>query len=175
MFFLFFYLNLGDLSGTVLGYVPGLYAGCYIVDTFLQSTLELLFDQNNINHLLQLIFKTGSITNKIYPALNTTKLQNFTVTTSGNDLVARLFVDVWIKTYSHESYFLSCHPTQCSYSFLGKHSFIVTVTLVLGLIGGLNSILRLTIPLFIHIIFFIQEKYINCKRNPSSVENRKLS
>jgi hypothetical protein len=170
------YMNLGESAGPILTFIPGLYVGCYVSDGLFHSTLEILFDQNEIDRLLRLLLNvidTAMI--ERFPALNSTSLQTFAVKTTVNDLATRLFVDVWTKKISHEKYFLSCQPVECRYLFRGKRNFIVTITIVLGIIGGLNTILRLLAPFIIQTVFWIKGKFVHFNADPSTVENSKLN
>jgi hypothetical protein len=162
-------VNLGTSSGTVLGFVPGLYIGCYILDGMLASSIEFLFDQNQINRILQLLFNTNTF-DGLYPALDRTSLQRFTVNTSCSEFNSQLFVEAWTNTTSHENYFISCQPVECQYSFVSKNGLLVIITLVLGIIGGLNAILRLLTPWILYIIFWIKEKFIQTNVDSNAVE-----
>jgi hypothetical protein len=170
------YLNSGNPVGPNLTFIPGLYVGCYISDGLLRSTLEILFDQDEIDRLLRLLLNvTDTAMIERFPALNSTSLQTFAVKTTVNDLAARLFVDVWTKIISHEKYFLSCQPVECRYLFRGKRNFIVIITIVFGIIGGLNTILQLLAPFIIQIVFWIKGKYVHSNTDPPTVENSKLN
>jgi hypothetical protein len=104
-----------------LGLVPGVYIGCYIVDGLLQSTLQLLFDGNEMQRFILMLYNITTIqTNTIFTVLDGTVLQQFTMKSSVNDLVARLMVDAWTNTTSFEKYFSQCQPLSCHYSFVGR-------------------------------------------------------
>jgi hypothetical protein len=163
------YLNLGTSSGTILEFIPGLYIGCYNIDGMLQSSLEFLFDQNKIDRVLQLLLGTNLL-NGLYPALDRTTLQRFTVNTTGSELISHLFVETWTNSTSHEHYFLSCQPVVCQYSIESKNSLIVIITIVLGIIGGFNIILRLLAPSIIYIIFWIKDKFSHSNGNSDAVD-----
>jgi hypothetical protein len=168
------YFNLGTVTGPLLRFIPGINIGCYIIDGVFESTLELLFDQNEIDLLLRLLFPNQNQTDGMYPALNSTLLQRFAVKTPVKELAGRLFVDNWKKVIFHEKYFLSCKPKECHYSVVKKRGIIVTITIVVGIIGGLNSVLRFIVPLFIEILFWIKGKFVNSTESSSSVDNGKF-
>jgi hypothetical protein len=136
----------------------------------LHSSLEFLFDQNQINRVLQLLFQKNSF-DGVYPALRQTALQIFTVNTSCNELASHLFVEAWTNTTSHENYFTYCQPVECQYSFVSKNGVLVIITLVLGIIGGLNTILRILTPWIVFIIFWIKEKFLQTNVDSNVVEN----
>jgi hypothetical protein len=163
-------MKLGTSSGTILQIIPGLYVGCYNIDGMFQSTLEFLFDQNEIDLALQLLFNT-TILNGMYPALDQTALQRFTVNTSCSELTSYLFVEAWPNITSHENYFISCQPVECQYSFVSKNGLIVTITFVLGIIGGLNTILRILTPCIISVILWVKEIFIRSNVDSNTTEN----
>ena len=69
------------------------------------------------------------------------------------DLVSSLFVQDWVTTINYSSYVEQCSPYMCSYTYTQKANSIYTITLILGLYGGLTIILRwiclLIAPLFV--------------------------
>lgn len=153
--------------------VPGIFVGCYNLDAILYSSLELFFNQTEINDMLQSLSNSNDF-DGIYPSFNRTVLNRFLINTTGYELAARLFVDLWTNKTSHEKYFQFCQPTQCQYSFVSTNRFITIIAFILGMIGGLYSILHLSIPWIIHIVFLFKDKLK--KRNDISTvtENGKF-
>lgn len=137
-----------------------MYIGCYIIDGLLQSTLELLFGENEIQRLVQMLYHNTTIQiNGTFTALNETTLQRFTIKSSVNDIVTRWMVDAWTNSTSFDKYFSQCQPAQCDYSFTGKNGFVVIATTIIGLIGGLNSILQLLVPAIVSQAFSIRDRF----------------
>jgi hypothetical protein len=56
-----------------------------------------------------------------------------------------------MSTTSHRNYYNQCYPIQCTYSYIGKNDFKTVITTVIGLIGGLSTILKFVIPQIIKI------------------------
>lgn len=138
--------------------VPGIYVSCYNMDAVLQSSFKLLFNQNEIDEMFQALSQTNA-SDGFYRSLNKTRLQRFSTNATGNELVSRLFVDSWTSAIFHEKYFKFCQPVECHYSFVSRNGLIIIVTSVLGIIGGLNTILRLLAPGIIYILFQIKNKF----------------
>ncbi|CAF1271274.1 unnamed protein product [Adineta steineri] len=117
--------------------IPGFQTGCYMLSALLQSTLEAFYNQTFID----------SFTNSseiIVNHLNSSN-SNWTIET----LLNQMFVAQWLNTTSYERYFNSCAPDQCQYTITQYYNFIQVVTLVIGLFGGLTSILRIITPIII--------------------------
>lgn len=149
--------------------VPGISLGCYNIDAILHSSLEVFFNQNEINDMLRSLSGNND-SDGMYSSLNQTALNKFSTNTIGKELAARLFVDLWTDNISHQKYFEFCQPIQCQYSFISTNSLITIVTIVLGIIGGLYSILRFLVPWIIYIIFRIKDKFNRTNNNSTVTE-----
>jgi uncharacterized protein YpmS len=62
------------------------------------------------------------------------------------ELVNQLMVENWNLSHVYESYYKECQPKKCTYTFVTKNDAIYIVTTILGLIGGLVTVLKLLIP-----------------------------
>ena len=123
---------------------PGLLQGCYGVEATLQSSLECYYNQTCIDTLHFNINPNMTIN---VLALNFTRIQNgFTTTTPLYQFIEQMLVETWSNTSSHAAFFHHCQPLTCSYSYVGKNNLVVIITTIIGLIGGLNFILKLVIP-----------------------------
>lgn len=121
--------------------IPGFIDGCFAMYGLRQSTFECLFDQSCLNQLLNLLNYSISITalnassSTIYPPNNT-----FIGT-----IIDALFVENWIKSSDYTSYYRSCAPSTCQYSYVDRNDIIYIITTVLGLYGGLTEALRMIV------------------------------
>ena len=136
-------------NGTVSLFVPGMYIGCYILESLLQSTLECFHDQSCFDIL------TSTMSASIQP--NVTLLQaevnvNFTTTSTVGDMLNKLMVDKWIVNTRYENYYAECRPSECRYTVMTRNGAICIVTAIVGLIGGLVTALKLIVPLFVRLI-----------------------
>ncbi|CAF3574242.1 unnamed protein product [Rotaria sp. Silwood1] len=141
--------------------VPGMRTGCFIIEALLQSNLICFYNQSCIETLKHII--NPSI------ELNTTALDKslpslFAVDATLGSIVAKLMVEEWINTTSHKAYYDRCQPITCTYSYVDKNRWFVVITTVIGLIGGLQIILRMILPLLIEWI-----------RSPRNVDQGKLN
>ncbi|CAF4032721.1 unnamed protein product [Adineta steineri] len=129
--------------------VPGMYAGCFMMEALLQSNLICFYNQSCINDLRYAL--NSSSTNFRTTALDVTLPSQYQPNTTINDILSKLMVEQWINTTSHRDYYDQCNPIQCQYSYVGKNDFITVITTIIGLIGGLNTILRFIAPRLIQI------------------------
>ncbi|CAF3998401.1 unnamed protein product [Adineta steineri] len=139
-----------NYTGETIKYsLPGMYAGCFVVEALLQSNLICLYNQSCIDDLRYAL--NASATNLTTTALDLTLPTQYQLNTSINDILSKLMVEQWINTTSHRDYYNQCNPIQCQYSYVGKNDFITVITTIIGLVGGLNTILRFVTPRLIKI------------------------
>ncbi|CAF3519766.1 unnamed protein product [Rotaria sp. Silwood1] len=65
------------------------------------------------------------------------------------------FVNEWIYIGNYTLYYDQCQPEICTYTIDNTLYLIARVNLIIGLIGGLNVLLRLLVPSLIKIIYLI--------------------
>ncbi|CAF0801989.1 unnamed protein product [Adineta steineri] len=150
-------------SYTVLLSVPGLYAGCYIVESLLQSNLQCFYNQTCINNL-QSYFIVSSVMNvtALDISLSIQFLENSTI----SDILDQLMVEKWNSSSIYENYYGECQPSSCSYTVTSKNSAIYIVTTLIGLVGGLITVLKFVVPYLVQCIMFCIKK---CKRRPARI------
>jgi hypothetical protein len=68
-----------------------------------------------------------------------------------------------MSTTSHRNYYNQCYPIQCTYSYIGKNDF----TTVIGLIGGLSTILKFVIPQIIKIYLKFRKNRVESHLHPN--------
>ncbi|CAF4839306.1 unnamed protein product, partial [Rotaria sp. Silwood2] len=65
-------------------------------------------------------------------------------------IVDQLMVEEWINTTSHKAYYDRCQPITCTYSYVHKNTWLVVFITIIGVIGGLQIVLRIILPLLIN-------------------------
>lgn len=146
--------------------IKGLKMGCIPSESFRASTLECFYDQT----CLDLIQQYTNSTKRMIP-LSQTANQSI-VNTSIAALVDDLFVEKWSTAKNYSSYVEKCAPLLCTYSYTQPSSLLYTITVLLGLQGGLTIVLQWICPRIIRIIANIYErrkKRINIVRIASTV------
>ncbi|CAF1136735.1 unnamed protein product [Adineta steineri] len=137
--------------------VHGFQTGCYMLSALLNSTLEVFYNQTFINIV------TNST--NIYQKLNSSNLNlNSTIET----LLSRMFVIHWSKEASFERYFNHCSPSSCQYTVMQRHDILFIFIAIIGLFGGLSSILRILVPIIIKTIWPFLRKLIIKLRTPTT-------
>ncbi|CAF0750580.1 unnamed protein product [Adineta steineri] len=131
------------LNDTTLFSLPGFYTGCYIIESLLQSNLQCFYNQTCIN-ILQSYFQTSSFMNVTALAvpLPGQFLENSTIA----DVLDELMVEEWINSSIYGNYYSECQPSGCSYTVTTKNSAIYIITTLIGLVGGLITVLKFTVP-----------------------------
>lgn len=124
--------------------VPGFRVGCDPMESFLESTLECLYNATCID----MIMPHGTTANMTFQALDST-LSSINATVQS--LVDVLMIDRWKKKVMYEDYYRACAPLYCIYSLDIQFDKVYVFTTIMGLSGGCTVALKLIIPLFVQI------------------------
>ena len=133
------------INGTV---IDGLLIGCYPAQSMLQSSLQCFYNQSCLETILS-YFRTPF---KNLTVHSLTKAGSYEPDEKVESMVDRLFVDQWQKNTSYESYYDQCQPTLCTHSYIQNFDAFYTVATIVGLYGGLTTLLKLIVPLFMHVM-----------------------
>mgnify|MGYP001034385167 FL=1 len=129
--------------------VPGLYIGCYVVESLLQSNLQCFYNQTCIDQL-QIYLSTNPPMNAL--ALNSSLPSQYYPNTTIENLLDNLTIEQWNSIQFYEQYYKECQPLQCSYTIERNKGFIYIITTMFGVFGGLITILRYIIPRFVKFV-----------------------
>jgi hypothetical protein len=157
------YTFLNNDGFIVLFTVPGLYFGCYIIEALLQSTLECFYDQKCISSVRSRLISASRIT---LAALNSSLPSQYFINSTIEELLDHLMVEQWNSSQLYDNYYNECQPAQCTYTHQARNDIIYIVTTLIGLVGGLITVLKLVVP---RLIKFIRKKI--CLRR---LENGKI-
>ncbi|CAF3730830.1 unnamed protein product [Rotaria sp. Silwood1] len=124
--------------------VTGFRTGCYAIEGVLQSTLECLFNSQCLA-TIQILFPISPNVN-IYP-LNRNQTR-FSSMMTIEELANELFLETWPTVISFSNYYNHCRPYLCAYTFT-QRNILYVVTKVLGIYGGLTTVLRFCVPLIV--------------------------
>lgn len=133
--------------------VPGLFVGCYPLESLLQSTLECLYDTACINKLKY----PNQSSNIIFHPLNST-LSSPHITVQS--LMNVLMLDRWKPNITYEHYYAICATLSCTYVNIEKSNTIYIITAIIGFYGGLSSALKIIVPVLVK----IADKLIRCRQ-----------
>ena len=123
--------------------VPGMYIGCFLVESLLQSTLECFYSDSCFNQLTGYI-STTTLSNATI--LNATASSRYLPTTNVSDIVNQLMLETWNWTMMYDKYYAECEPYECRYTIKTRNDIIYIVTTLIGLIGGLVAALKIVVP-----------------------------
>jgi hypothetical protein len=154
-----------DLSGIVP--VKGLKMGCTPSQSFLGSTLECFYDSSCINLIQQQTNNISTVNATSIPPLLSATPSRFSMNTSVIDLVNELYIENWSATINYSAYFDQCSPMLCSYTYIQQLNSLYTVTLLLGLYGGLSFILKWICP---KITYIAAKVYKGRKKQTNSIQ-----
>ncbi|CAF1062098.1 unnamed protein product [Adineta steineri] len=128
--------------------IPGLHVGCYPFESLLQSTLECLYNITCINQLKSMYTHSNMTFN---PLSDTLSSRNTTV----QSIVNNLLIERWETEVVYENYYATCDPLWCTYTFDEQISPIYTITIIIGLFGGLTVVFKLITPIIVRIGYYI--------------------
>ncbi|CAF1341133.1 unnamed protein product [Rotaria sp. Silwood1] len=118
--------------------IPGVYTGCSTIEAMFASTLQVFYDK--------MFVATLNIPSDIsMHILNLSEKSRYTPTTPLNLIVQQLFIEDWNANKSFEQYYTGCQPSSCSYIVQIHREPIEVVTALLGIIGGLTTVLKFVI------------------------------
>ncbi|CAF2716423.1 unnamed protein product [Rotaria sp. Silwood2] len=155
-----FYFQTNKVADEPIITIPGLYLGCYIIDSLLLSTFECLYEKNCIRLLIDnynfdvvgLVRSLEENVAQIQPLQH--ENSRFYPNTTISEIVSEAFVEDWINSTNYTSYYKRCAPSQCTYT-VQKRVNIDILIIMLGFYGGLTVILQIILPLLVGI--FLQE------------------
>ncbi|CAF4022394.1 unnamed protein product [Adineta steineri] len=126
--------------------VKGLKIGCTPSESFRLSTLECFYDQS----CLDLILNYTNYHNSTTPL--STISSRFPKNTTIDELIKNLFNEQWFNQSNYSSYYEQCSPLLCSYTDIARFNILYTITLFLGLQGGLAIVLKWVCPKLVRIV-----------------------
>ena len=129
--------------------VPGLRVGCFAVEGLRQSTFQCLYDQTCLDQLQNQLQSESPIDVAL---LDASKLIRFQSNTTVGDLLSHLMVEEWVTNMNYEPYYASCQPAQCRYTITTRNDAVYIVSTVIGLVGGLVTALKLSVPRLVTLI-----------------------
>ncbi|CAF1008864.1 unnamed protein product [Adineta steineri] len=136
-------------------YIKGYLVGCTPLESLLQSTLECLYEQPCIDLLTT--YLNMSLSSHLVP-LNKSETR-FSTDDTVNSIVEQMFVETCSSSVSYNQFFEQCKPDYCSVTIFEPGSFIIVITTILGLYGGLTTFLKLVVPFVVFSTYKLVRKY----------------
>lgn len=147
-------------------------AGCFVVNIVLQSSLQCWYDISCINYVRSLFDDLRMSFPGNVSLLDPLLPSRFTPNTSISVIVNEIMVEEWNSSSSYENFYQKCNPAYCSYSYKKRSDLVYIITTIIGLFGGLNTILRIICPLFVRIFlqYLTKMKLNDATQNPTDRE-----
>ena len=142
-------------DGQILFRMPDFYTGCFVIEALLQSTLQCFYDQSCIDEL-QTYLSTSSSINVI--ALDASASSVYSPMSAVEEIVTKLMIEEWNPSWKYDRYYHECQPTKCSFRITTRNDAIYIVTTVIGMVGGLITILKLVVPKGVKFIAYCAAK-----------------
>ena len=136
--------------------IPGFYYGCYVIESLLQSTLQCFYDQNCIDNIQDYLSSTSPINvTALDPSLPSLYSENSSI----HDLLDKLMIEEWNVTKMYDAYYSECQPRECSYTIQSRNDVIYIITTLIGVVGGLTTVLKLVVPRLVKFVIYCARKY----------------
>ena len=134
-------------------FIDGWKTGCWLMESVLQSSLQTFYNQTAFNQILACI--NSSVLSDHFTAMNASKKGHFSLNTTVDILVERLFLEEFVKIFNYSSYYSRCQPQFCQYTFNQQSEPLYIITSLLGLYGVVSVVLHLIIP---YLVKFLLER-----------------
>ena len=144
--------------------IPGFYTGCLPINSLVQSSLECFYDQTCVDQLASSV--AGG---EHFSAIDLHPQSLFQHNSTVESILNRVMIEHWKSNFSYRDYFDHCKPIYCSYFINERHTAILVLTQIIGLLGGLTLILTLIVPKVVH---YIRNRHVR-KQSPSEPFNRR--
>jgi hypothetical protein len=136
--------------------VPGFYTGCFIIESLLQSNLQCFYNQTFINQLQTYLVSYPAMAN--VTALDASLPSQYSSNATIKKLLDTLMIEEWNLTQMYDQYYNECQPIQCNYSVETSNDIIYIVTTVIGIVGGLITVLKLVVPRLVNLMVYCIRK-----------------
>lgn len=126
--------------------IPGMFQTWFPLQSVLLSTLECLFNNTCLSHVRRIIHPA------VVSSINFTTLKSSASSSDIDDLAENMFIESWNNRTSFDSYFKQCRPNTCQYNVHTRLNLVYVATRILGLIGGINVVLGILLPVLVKLI-----------------------
>ncbi|CAF1045166.1 unnamed protein product [Didymodactylos carnosus] len=87
-----------------------------------------------------------SFQNSLKMISETTQESQYKVNTTIGEIVQQLMIEQWNDQIFYDQYYSTCQPIECAYTYQKQADLIYTITTIIGLLGGVTTVLKLLIP-----------------------------
>lgn len=146
--------------------IKGMQSNCYPFYGLLASTLECYYEPSCLQLLIPYYMT--------FQPLNSTTPSRFKPEVLVEDLLKEVMLEELVFNYSVGSYYKACAPLTCTYSYTNRNSPLNVVTIIIGLMAGIRTILRFIIPYVIMIILKCKRRKFSSRieQNPETIRSK---
>ncbi|CAF1306760.1 unnamed protein product [Rotaria sordida] len=137
-----------SLDVSPLFMIPGFQVGCLPQNALFQSTLECFYNQTCLDIVISL---TGAL-RTVSPLNISNSYSQFSPTTTIAVLFDNLMIESWENSIHFATYFQTCAPKACSYSYVQRFVLIYMITTIVSVFGGIRVAVYIASPLFVKLI-----------------------
>ena len=123
--------------------VPGFYTACFVLESLRISSLTCFYSQSCLTELQVRMESTRNMSLVTVELSNTSR---FSPNTTIGAILDLLMVEHWNWSVTYEDYYAACQPSECRYTLTTKNDALYIVTTLIGLIGGLVTVLKWIVP-----------------------------
>ncbi|CAF1271698.1 unnamed protein product [Adineta ricciae] len=144
--------------------IPGLVITCFMLDSFLLSTLECYYSElclGLLRYQVNITMDTQSTDfglerSMIYPLIYQTNSHSFAPNTSLEVIVKQMMIEQWNSAFYYNRYYNACKPSFCKYSQIAHaQSYAEIVITLVSATSGLTVALRLITSQLIRFVFHL--------------------
>ena len=146
--------------------IPYFYFACYPTYGLLMSTLECFYTESCLTTITNFILNATNLTSDV-SVLNGSSNSRYSPNTTVGEMLGELLIEQWNSAISYENYYRACQPEKCIYSYSRRNDLIYVVTMTIGFLGGLATILKF---LLVPVVSFVRRPEISFNRLLTSLK-----
>ena len=158
----------------IINYVlPGWSIGCFEMRSLLFSTLECLYVDSECLSVILIYVKNYALESDLQldlfipqPLVYNPQISRFPPNTTIETILADLMIEHLNVKSSYVSYYATCSPAYCSYSYVSKkQNFWGLIVTMISMINGLSVALRFIALQLVKFIYFLINKVSQRRRS----------
>ena len=143
----------------------GFYLTCSLTNNPLARSWEDLYGADALEALRQDFRRENLTMPENTTLLDPTLHSRFPLNASFQAIVNELTIENWNPSASFQRFFDACRPISCSFTYQARPKFFLILSIIIGIIGGLNKLLRLICPFLVRLIIRTNEQDTSQSQN----------
>ncbi|CAF3085084.1 unnamed protein product [Rotaria sp. Silwood2] len=146
-----------------------------MTETVLASSLECWFNNSCLNDVSNYYFMMGAGNLIDINPLDINISSKFMISDTVEILMNALLLENQAVNISYDQYYNKCSPLFCTYDIQQRFDLIFLITSIAAMYAVLSKILRLILPMFIHLIFIVWKRFrsqdLSTNQSTSVIQN----